>query len=238
MGAEEALAEALMTGLAALRSGRWHEAVARLRPVCDDPRLARATDLRDVRARACSLLAQALLHTGDLREAEGRAEAALRLVRALGDTEGIDDVTTLLAEIHHRASQASRPEAPAAPALEAPAPPSLEAARALRDPGMRSEALLRLATARLTAGEAAGALEAARCAWEEADTIGKTRVVVLARLCAAHADPDRASEHLHAAWAAADASDEAEHLLGPVARAAEVLGLPLHQGRAPIGGRA
>lgn len=235
MGGADHLASTLLDGVAALRDGRHADAVARLREVVEDRELMAAEDLADIRARAQSLLAQALLHTGELREAEGRADAALRQVRAVGDTEGIVEVTHLLAEIRERATRSQGADQATARRMLAA---SMEDLLKTRDPGMRSEALLQKATAELGAGHAEVALLAARAAWETAAEIGRDRVVVLARLCAAHADPTCATEHLEAAWRVADASPEAEQLLGPVARASEVLRLPLPEAsRLHVGGR-
>ncbi|MCB9685084.1 MAG: hypothetical protein H6738_07325 [Alphaproteobacteria bacterium] len=235
MGSADRLASTLLDGVAALREGRHAEAVARLRAVCDDRELMAAPDLADVRARALSLLAQALLHAGELREAEGRADAALRLVRTVGDTEGIVEITDLLTEIRERATKSQGADASM---RERMLSASLEDLSKTRDPGMRAEALLQKATAELGAGNTANALLAARAAWETAGAIGRDRVVVLARLCAAHADPTTAEEHLGEAWAVADASPEAEQLLGPVARAAELLRLALPEAaRLHVGGR-
>ncbi|MCA9492082.1 MAG: hypothetical protein KC621_19250 [Myxococcales bacterium] len=229
------LASVLLDGVSALREGRPADAVPPLRQVCDDRELMAATDLADIRAHAQSLLAQALLHIGELREAEGRAEAALRLVRTLGDTEGIVEITGLLAEIRERATHAEAPDTAAQDRMLAA---SLEDIEKTRDPGMRAEALLQKATAELGAGRSGEALLAARKAWELAAAIGRDRVFVLARLCAAHADPRAAAAHLAEAWNTADASPEAEQLLGPVARASEVLRLPLPEGsRLHVGGR-
>ena len=55
------LASLLLEGLAALRAGKPEVAVAALQAVCDDEDLAEAAERADVRARAHSLLAQALL---------------------------------------------------------------------------------------------------------------------------------------------------------------------------------
>jgi hypothetical protein len=99
----ESLASRLADGLRLLREGKAAEAAAELEVVCRDPDLAGATDLRDVRARALSLLAQALWKSGRAPESLPYLEAALRLARALGDIEGTQEIEALRQQIRDAA---------------------------------------------------------------------------------------------------------------------------------------
>ncbi len=95
----EALAARLAGGLRLLRDGKAAEAAAELEIVCRDPDLASARDLRDVRARAMSLHAQALWKSGRPADALPYLEAGLRLARALGDVEGTQEIEALRQQI-------------------------------------------------------------------------------------------------------------------------------------------
>jgi len=99
----ETLAARLASGLRLLRDGRASEAAVELEIVCRDPDLAGAQDMRDVRARAMSLLAQALWKSGRADEALPYLEAGLRLARALGDVEGTQEIETLRQQIRDAA---------------------------------------------------------------------------------------------------------------------------------------
>lgn len=99
----ETLAARLAGGVRLLREGKPAEAAADLDVVCRDPDLAAAQDLRDVRARAMSLYAQALWKSGRPAEALPYLEAALRLARALGDVEGTQEVDALRQQLRDAA---------------------------------------------------------------------------------------------------------------------------------------
>ena len=95
----ETLAARLATGLKLLREGRAAEAATELEVVALDPDLAASDELRDVRARALSLHAQALAHSGRASEALPFLEGALRLARVVGDVEGVHEVEKLRDDI-------------------------------------------------------------------------------------------------------------------------------------------
>ena len=99
----DTLAARLALGLRLLREGKAAEAAAELEVVCRDPDLAGAPDLRDVRARAMSLYAQALWKSGHSAEALPYLEAGLRLARALGDVEGTQEIEALRQQIRDAA---------------------------------------------------------------------------------------------------------------------------------------
>jgi hypothetical protein len=99
----EWLAARLAAGLRLLREGKAAEAAVELEVVCRDPELAGAQDLRDVRARALSLYAQALWKSDRARDALPFLEAALRLARALGDVEGTQEIEAMRQQVRDAA---------------------------------------------------------------------------------------------------------------------------------------
>ena len=138
-------------GVSALAEGRPADAVEALLPVAEDPELDRTEDLADVRARICSLLAQAYLEGRDPARAERWAREALRIATDLGDEQGRQEILHLhraaVAEVLqlHRDRQA---QAAARSLLDTPLE-ILEASEA--PPGERVEALVERANAELCA---------------------------------------------------------------------------------------
>ncbi|MEQ1506010.1 MAG: hypothetical protein ABMB14_27510 [Myxococcota bacterium] len=217
----ESLAAMLADGVRALRAGRPHDAAAKLVAVCDDREFATATDLRDIRARASSLCAQALLDAGRPAEALPRAEVALGLARSLGDTEGVADVEQLRDKI--RAAIDARAVIPPDTAqLAARSVEDIE--RRHVDPEQRAEWLVRKANAEIEAGRPGDAVAVAERAVSAAP--GSVRVAVLARMTVARAAPERAATELQAALDLARDAD-AFTLVGAVVKAAELAGVPL-----------
>lgn len=225
---EVRLAALLRRGLAHLRAGQTREAVEALGVVVDDADLAQAHDLRDVRARACSLYGEALLAHGRTEDAVRALDQAIASLRALGDVDGVDQVESL------------RASARVAPARDATGPPHAREPRAERpdrssgvapealvagvtEPVDRAEALLRKASADLGAAHPAAA-ESARLAVEAARASGSARHEVLARIALAHASPDEAVANLSAAWERA-VRDAEPALVAAVARAADLAGV-------------
>jgi tetratricopeptide (TPR) repeat protein len=196
------IAQRLTAGIRALKEGQA-EAAAELLEVCVDPEWVAATDTEDLRCRALSLSAQALMRAGRLEAAQRRAEAALALARSLGEVEGTQEITELLNTM-------------AAERVARPAP----AAR--RWPSARNEGELQAAADAIDAGD----LERGRAIAEAALSSGDPRTAVLGRLLIVRADPDQAAELLPAA---AEIAREAEEptLLGAVARAASLYGVDL-----------
>ena len=115
---EDRLAQTLLGAVESLRSGRAAAAVPALTEVCADPSLAAAADLVDVRARAHSLLAQALLESGQPADARRPLSVAERLAIELGDREALQTLAELRGQIGaaetanaeraHRARQSAR----------------------------------------------------------------------------------------------------------------------------------
>jgi tetratricopeptide (TPR) repeat protein len=194
----------LAEGLAHLRAGRPADAVPALTEVAEG--LRRARDLRDVRARALSLLAQALMQSGRPAEGLPAADAALRLAHELQDAEGVAEIGALRTQLQEAATRAPG-RAPARP------------------PGER-EGLLHDAGRALDAGRPEEAVASAARALALAEDAGDVRVAVLARLLLARARPETAPAELEAARALADENDDFT-LVGAVARTAALLGVRL-----------
>ncbi len=226
------VATALVAGVDALHSGRPEDAVEPLRSVLADSDLAAAEDLGDVRARATSLLAQALLQTGDPDAAAPIVDQALRLLRQVGDPEGLRQVRALHAEIV-AARQAKATQAHAATASARLAAVSVaEIEATVLDPVALADVFVRKANAETDAGRPQIAAPIARRALELARAHCDVRAVVLAHLSIARADPAGASQALRDALAAADSANEFT-LVGAVARAAQLAGVELPVQRGP-----
>lgn len=234
MGEAAAVAGDLRAGLQELRAGRPAEAYERLARVVGDREFTDGPELADVAARAFGLAAQAALQHGRFADAEAWAAESLRRARLLGDAEGIADVTALLATVRDRRA---RPDGATDEARERLRGASLAELLAIRDPAARTEALLRKCQTSLHDDDRGTVLAAAELAWREAAGRGDVRAQVLARLCAAHAQPDAAEQHLAAATAALEAGGPETHaLVTAVARASALLGVAVaHE---PFAGRA
>ncbi len=229
----------LAEGVEALRAERWHDALTPLRQVATSPDLATAEGLGDVRARACSLYAQALLECGRARDAEAPCREALRLLRGLRDKAGIDAVRALqdriVRAIAHDAEQAVRAQEMATVS----ATPLATLLDRATTPTMRVEAMMRKAHALADhpdqASEDDGTAVSAM-AVREADVLGDVRLRVLSRIAASrHAAPDDAASWLEdAARLAGDA--EEFNLVATIARAAEVQGVALAKHPGPHAG--
>lgn len=216
----------LLAGVEALRRGAPGEAVAPLQAVCDDPDLAAADDLADVRARAWSLLAQAHLENGDPEAAEGPCREALRLLRRLRDTDGLGHVRALqdriVGTLAHDADRARR-LAEQARIADTRLDTLLAGAT---DDVARAEVLTKKAGALLDTGRPDEAAPLARDAVRAADASGHATWRTLARLALARAVPDEAVTHCIDAHRVAVDADEF-NLVSTVAAAAVDLGVDL-----------
>ena len=93
------LADTLAKGVQAVRDGRFSDGIPLLRTVVEDPEFKAHPELQDLRARACSLLAQALLATDELGPADRFARQAVDILEEAGDTVGLAEVEGLRREI-------------------------------------------------------------------------------------------------------------------------------------------
>ena len=231
-GRSELLAGLLLDGLRALKAGRAADALGPLEQVCGDHELARAADLADVRARACSLLAQALLATGRASEALPRAEEALELARRLGDPDGLRQIESLSSEIREALRNEERVQDRRIRAERLAAIPLHEVEARVRDPLALIEVLVRKANAEADSGRTAQALTIAERALVDALTVDDVRLEVMARLSVARAAPDRAQHELERAHARASEAREF-NLVTAVARAAVAHGVEVGVLRGP-----
>ncbi|MCB9663494.1 MAG: hypothetical protein H6732_05260 [Alphaproteobacteria bacterium] len=231
------LPEQLAAGLAALRGGRWSEAEALLAPVVDDADLAEAADLADLRARALSWHAQALLELGRLREAETRCREALRLLRRLGDATGTAEVRRLqdrvVGLLAHDAEQAQRRQEQARIA----ATPLADLLLTAEGPAARAAVHVKKALALLDGGEVAEATPLARRALALAREGADVTWEVHAQVAVARCHPAEALDALVAAHRVAADADEF-NLVAVIARAAEELQVALPSEPGPHHGRA
>lgn len=220
MSDEARVAELLQQGLEALRKGRPADAEPDLRAAWHA--LEEAEELQDFAARAASLLAQALLELGDPSQARTFAHQALRRLRTLEDTEGLQQVRSLDEQIG-AALEAGRRDLAARAKAAAYAEHTTEAIEAMaQSPLARADALLKHVDSLRRVGQPERAIHSAHRAlhWAEA-----TREKVLAHLALAElgVEPD---SHLTAALTQADQANEPT-LVGLIARAAELAGVHL-----------
>ncbi|MEZ4241285.1 MAG: hypothetical protein R3F59_35035 [Myxococcota bacterium] len=226
----DALGRALAEGIEALRRGQHRQAATALAAVCDDRAFARAADLADVRARALSLCAEALLGAGQPQQAMARAQSALVLARRLGDTLGVQDIEQLQQRIARAAPgpRAGGGGAADASLLEVPAD-EVDRKLAGAPPELRADWLQRWAAAAASAGRTRDAAAALDRALHEATEV--LRVQVLARIALAALRPADAGALLQRALDLARDADQ-HTLVGAVARAAAQAGVAI-DGEAP-----
>lgn len=223
----ESLPSALAEGVTALRAGRPGQAVEPLRTVCIDPMFASEVALADIRARAMSLLAQALYETSQITEARWWADEALRAARRLEDRAGIDAIRQLVRDIDAR----SRAEHERAQRLQEGQQqaerPLAEQLAAASGPVERADALVGRATLHLSREEIEDAAALAHRALVELEGIEHPealRARTMARVASARARPEEARSWLQSAWQ--EAAEAQEHnLVATIARAAESLGV-------------
>mgnify|MGYP001460379973 CR=1 FL=1 len=225
----DALPQRLAVGVAALRDGNAARAVDLLGPVAESEDLAEAEDLRDIRARVCTLYAQALLASGRASEARRPLLAARDLLTALGDEDGLAAVEELQGQIADALSDAFQATARRR-TQQALAERSVEDILAEAPADRHTALLVERATAALDVGRPAEAERIARRALPRAEDEGDLRHQVLALLVLARtAEPARA--WLEEARRRADDAD-AFNLLGFVVKTADSLGVTLQTSEA------
>jgi hypothetical protein len=214
------LGELARAGVVALSEGRSADAVDALLPVATNEDLANQADMVDLRARVCSLLAQALFDEGDIDAAEHWVGVATQLAARSGDD------TKPLAELRQRIAveRASlRAAASRAESLARLADTPLAALLiGITDPDAMVDVLLRKAAAAVEVGRG---LEAAELA-ERAIAVGTDRAQVLARLIQARVRPDDAETLIIDAWRVADTANS-QNLIAATARAATLANVTL-----------
>lgn len=225
---EDRLAAHLSEGVACLRRGDPARALLHLRPVVEDPSLAETPDLADIRSRALTLCAQALIDApppadGDglqpLEEAERMLDTAVGIDPAAEEAvrplrEALLDARTQRLETAARAKRTARLASTDIEPLLA----------RISDHGRRLDLLLHKAQAVLDAGRPAEAAAfAERILATPPDDV---RHDVMARLTLAAAAPPRSEELVLDAYRIAEGRSEF-NLVAIVARTAEHLGVPL-----------
>lgn len=220
------LAQQLAEGVQALRDGRPEEAATLLEQVARDPDFVAAEDLRDVRARALSLWAQALLESDRASQARVPVQDALELLEALGDEHGLTEVRALQTRIGEAISAAFQRAARSRELKALAERPLADVLAGVTDPARRLDLHVRRTTAALEAGRPDEAAALARDAIARASELEDVRHGVLARIALAQASAPEADEALSAARDLADDANE-PNLVAAVARAAEELGITL-----------
>ncbi len=179
-----------------------------------------------IRARVMGLRAQALLMTGQLEEAKKQVREALKAVRTLGDTRGLEQLRGLNGQIYAALAQAAQQarlhdEERAAMAL------SLEELLAQApDDAARAMVFVRRSTFLADEGDDEAALEAALEGLRRSQSSGGPREKVLSLLALARLQRHRAEDLLREAEQVADDAEEAQ-LIAAIARAARAEGIVL-----------
>jgi len=230
---EERLAAHLKAGVAALRKGAPTQAVLHLTAVAEDEGLAQAHDLRDIRARACSLLAQGLLDLGRLDDADrwlGEADTLAQGLEEEGEAplrELRERLSSERDKLIQEEQRRQRSERIASSDIE----PFLNR---VKGQAQRAQLLIEKANAEADADRSESARGFAERALAEALEAGSTRGVVLAHLSLARCAPQLAERHLAEALSHADRARDTT-LIQTIVRAAEVAEVPLPTQAGPIG---
>lgn len=219
------LADRLAEGVGALREGRNAEAVSALQEVVDDPQFRGSEELLDVRARATSLLAQALLAVDEVGPADRYARQALDVLERLADPEGKAQVTALRQEIMGRALTLRKESEQRARRSRLLALPVAELLASTQIPQERANLLIERASAAAETGDLDMARDLAHQARHMADESNALKERVLSRLLVAQVDPETRVAALRAAYRLALAADEPGLITG-IAQTAEQVGVP------------
>lgn len=221
------LPETLAQGVQAVRNGRFAEGAALLRTVVEEPSFIEHPELQDLRARACSLLAQALLATDELGPADRFARQAVEILEELEDKQGLAEVEALRRDILSSAVEQRRVADQRARRARLLAVPIDELIADAADDAEASRMLMERATAEHDAGNSSAAAVLANRARNLADESGSVKEQVLTRLLVAQVDAEQRLAALRGAYHIALAADQTA-LIGGVARTAEQLDIPTH----------
>lgn len=220
------LAERLMQGVAALREANPAGAVEALTEVVEDSELAAHADLQDIRARACSLHADALLSLGRVDEADRWCRESIRILRRLRDEAGLrevravqDRIVKAMVEAREQARRDSERARIAATSIE-------DLLDGVSDPAERSDIFAKKSGALIDEGRLDEAVPYAEEAVRLSLGVDAATTEVMARITLARARRDDARAELVRAWERAEAADEF-NLVSLVARAAEVIEVEL-----------
>jgi tetratricopeptide (TPR) repeat protein len=228
----EELAQHLLQGAAKLNEGHVAEATALLKVVATDPDLQHASDLTDVRARACSLYAQALLGMDDVEEAEAWIQEALRITRPLGDMDGLRVLRGLHSEIMQRKKERQTQADEHVRSIALAEMPVHEIVANARSPYELAQRLVERAQAAVEVGRLEEALSIAQQAQSVAVEHQMTRERVLAHIILARVEPHKAQEILEAALAVARQDHEVQ-LIALIAKTAKLFDLQLEPHELP-----
>jgi hypothetical protein len=220
------IAQQLAEGVAALRDGRAADAVALLSLVVEDDAFGNQPDLRDLHARSCSLLAQALLQSGQPGKARVAVKRALDSLRALDDTEGVQQVQELQQQIGQAMVEQFGQMASRRGMQRLSETPIKDVLGSVSDPAERAALLVRHASAMLQSNRPDQVATLCEAAVQEARLANDPRHEVLALIAWSSAAPERAAELLEKARQCADQHDEFT-LLTSVVKAAAQQGLVL-----------
>lgn len=219
--------------LAALRAHNPAEAVRLLTPVVHAPELD-DPELLDVRARLCSLYAQALLESGETADAGLWVRKALRATSTLKDSAGLAEVRALQGRIVGATADAEAARQRQVEREHIAATPLDTLLQTASTPAARAGILTKKAAAHASADEVETAVRLYHRAIAAADAAAVVREQVLARLGIAAIDPQRATAWIRAAQALAERAEEYT-LLGTIAREATRLRVPLPTIHGPKG---
>jgi hypothetical protein len=200
----------LRAGVDALRAGAPQAAIPLLTAVAQDPALAAATDLQDIRARALSLLGQAHLLANDPETALKWISDAIVTLEQVSATEEIAPLLALREEAI-QAIQGTKMQ-----------PQDHIVSDHKLDPLDPAEHLLRVATMLYESGEKEKALQHAVALLDFPSITPRSEVI--ARLMISELDPSQAQHQLDTGWARAEAADEF-NLVAAIAKRATALNL-------------
>ncbi len=223
----EYLANRLLEGLEQLRDGACERAAEAFAEVHSAPEIMAASHMTDIRIRALTLHAQAVLETGGIELAQTSVLEAMRLARLEGDTVGLSQARALQKRVLERRDERSRNAIAASQAKRiAEAPLSDIRKRLAPHPQQLCDALIKKSNALLDLGQHDEAYPLATEALQTALPHGWLREEVLARLSIARARPSEAPEQLYLAWRRSERASDFT-MVGTVARAADLQGVSL-----------
>lgn len=220
------------SALTALRNGNPQAAVDHLAPFMTAAELDEP-DMLDIRARLCSLYAQALLESGDAKTASIWVRKALRAASTLKDAAGLVEIRSLqgqiigaLADIEAARRRAVERDHIAATSL-------VELLATATTPEERSSVTAKKASALASIGAQAQAVELYDQSMRIADQHSILREQVFARLGMAAVHPDAVAWVKQAQFLAEAAKEYT--LLSTIAREADRLGVALPAIDGPAG---